>query len=259
MIPTTVSPPAAAVTPPPEVATPNVDAGALQRQIDELKASAEEHKRTAEFWYGKAQEKPQAAATPAAAVDAEPEVDVLELATRGGKAFEKYMEGWAKKAGFVRGDQMEQAISAKAQELAKQAELVSKYPDLKKNDSEFFKSTALEYGQLKKQGLSESLAMEMAAERVELRFLREGKTKTPAQIAEEKERTREQARRDRAAAGGADHSSRRAAPVDEEDTEMTDAQRQIAIRMLVDDDTTPEQAIEKYKARATKGVAMRLK
>jgi hypothetical protein len=150
---------------------------------------------------------------------------------------------------------MAQAISQKAQELAKQGELVAKYPDLKKNDSEFFKSTALEYGSLKKQGVGEALAMEMAAERVELRFLREGKTKTPAQIQSDKE----EARRTRAAAGAGDRNHRAAERPDEEDTEMTDEQKQIAIRMLVDDDTTPEQAIEKYKARATKGVAMRLK
>ena len=35
------------------------------------------------------------------------------------------------------------------------------------------------------------------------------------------------------------------------------AQKRIAIMMLADGETTAEQAIEKYKARAKKGVAMR--
>ncbi|GEM_PF-5667597 len=261
--PTTVTPPAAAAPPAqaaPVETTPTVDVAALQRQLDDLKAANEESRRTAEFWHSRATENP-APAAPAASNDDEADIDVLELATKGGKAFKAFLTGWAEQNGFVKGEAMTQAINQKAQELAKQGELVAKYPDLKKNDSEFFKATALEYGNLKKlPGITEALAMEMAAERVELRFLREGKVKTPAQITADKAAEKEQARRDRAAAGAGDRGGRRAtSPEDESDDEMTDAQKQIAIRMLVDDETTPEQAIEKYKARATKGVAMRSK
>jgi hypothetical protein len=264
MTPTVVSPPpaaaAAAAVVPPVQAAAGPDPAELQRQIDELKASNAETKRTAEFWYEKANKPAPAAAPATPAAEAEPDVDILDLATKGGKAFNQYLEQWAKKSGYVRGSEMQAAIKEKTSELSEQADLIKEYPDLKEGKSEFFQATALEYGTLKNQGLPERVAMRVAAERVALRFLREGKTKTPTQVEEEKQRTKEQARRDRAAAGAGDRGGGRHAEMPaEDDSEMTDAQKQIAVRMLVDDDTTPEQAIEKYKARATKGVAMRLK
>lgn len=231
------------------------DAAALQRRIDELTTQVGEHQRTAEFWHGKATAQP---AAPAKAADAEPEVDILELATQGGKKFEQYLETWAKKNGFVKGTEMNEAIGQKASELAAQGRLIAQYPDLKDDKSEFFKDTALEYGKLKKQGVSELVAMEMAAERTELAFLRGGKLKLPAQKAADDAERKAQERRDRAAAGAGDRGSRPAA-TDETDTELTPEQKQIAHRLLMDDDTTAEQAEEKYKKRAEKGVAMKLR
>jgi hypothetical protein len=247
-------PAAAAAAPviPAAAAAPSNDA--LQRELDALKLQVAEGQRTAEFWYNKANAAPSAPAVPKAAD--EPEVDVLELATKGGKAFEAYMTSWAKKQGFVKGDEMTEAISTKAAELAAQGKLVAQYPDLKNDKSEFFTATAAEYGRLKKMGVSEVVAMEMAAERTELTFLREGKLKTPAQLKTDAEAAKAQTRRDRAAAQSGDHGSRRP-EASEEDGELDDEQKQIAIRMLVDADTTPEQAIEKYKKRAKEGVKMR--
>jgi hypothetical protein len=248
--PTPPAPPTAPAAPQAPAAP---DAAELQRKIDALTAQVSEGQRTAEFWYNKANAQP---APPKSAAADEPEVDVLDLATKGGKAFEAYMESWAKKQGYVKGEQMSEAITAKAQELAAQGKLVSQYPELKNEKSEFFQQTALEYGRLKKMGVSEVVAMEMAAERTELSFLREGKMKTPAQQRADAEADKAQARRDRAAAGAGDRGSRRPAET-EEDGELDDEQKQIAIRMLVDDNTTPEQAVEKYKARAKQGVKMR--
>ena len=229
----------------------------LQRQIDELKAANAESQRTAQFWQEKASQAP-APAAPAKPAAEEPEVDVLELATKGGNAFKAWLNQWAADNGFVKGDQMTAAMNAKAAELSKQGELIARYPDLKNGGSDFFKATAVEYGNLKKQGVGEVLAMEMAAEKVELRFLREGKTKTPAQTAADAEADKLQRRRERAAAGSGDRGGRAAAPPEGEgDDELTEDQRNIAIRLLVDDETTPEQAVEKYKARAKKGVAMK--
>jgi hypothetical protein len=248
------TPPAATpITTPPPAATPPLDTAALQRELDTLKAQVAEGQRTAEFWYNKANATPAPAAPKAAD---EPEVDVLELATKGGKAFEAYMTGWAKKQGFVKGEEMTEAITSKAAELAAQGKLVSQYPDLKNDKSEFFTATAAEYGRLKKMGVSEVVAMEMAAERTELSFLREGKLKTPAQQKTEADELKAQQRRDRAAAQAGDHGSRRPEN-SEDDTELDDDQKQIAVRMLVDENTTPEQALEKYKARAKAGVKIR--
>ncbi len=98
-----------------------MDIAALQKEIADLKTATAEQKRNAEYWFNKASEKP-APATPATpAADPEPEIDVLELATKGGRAFEKYLQGWAQKNGYVRGSEMTEAITQKAQELAKQS------------------------------------------------------------------------------------------------------------------------------------------
>jgi hypothetical protein len=254
----TLEPPPAAEPPatptPAQAAAP--DLAALQAKVDALTSQVAEGQRTAEFWYQKATAAPAAAAPAPAATAEEPEVDVLELATRGGKAFEAYLEGWAKKQGWVKGAQMTEAISQKAAELAAQGKMIAEYPELKNEKSEFFQATAVEYGRLKKLGVSEVLAMEMAAQSTELAFLRAGKTKTPAQLKAEGVSAREQERRDRAAAGGGDTGHRRQ-EASEESEELTPEQRQIAVALLVDGDTTEEQAIEKYKARAKKGVSMR--
>lgn len=264
---TVITPPAAATAATTETTTTQTtDLAALQAQVAtltnkvaEAERTAAEHQRTAEFWFNKSKEQPAAAAK----ADAEePDVDVLDLATKGGKAFTAWLNKWAADNGFVKGEAMTEAINTKASELAAQGKLIAQYPELKNENSDFFKATALEYGRLKKAGVSEVVAMEMAAERTELSFLREGKLKTPAQLKDEEKVRKEQERRDRAAAGAGDHGSRRSESA-EEDTELTPEQERIAVSMLAGEPgpdgkpMTPEQAKDAYKARAKKGVSMR--
>lgn len=254
----TTAQPGTTQTPSTQIAQPTQaqpdPAAALQAKIDALTAQVNEQQRVAEFWHGKATERPAAPARDKPAEE-EPEEDVLELATKGGKAFEKYLTSWAKKNGYVKGDVMEQAITAKATQLTREANLMKRYPDLEDKESEIFKATAKHYGNLKNQGVQEGLAMEMAAERAELELLRAGKIKTPA----EEKATREQDRLARIAAQGGDRGNR-GTQQDENDDELNAEQKRIAINMLAgepgDDGKpmTPEQAIEKYKARAKKGV-----
>jgi len=247
------APAAGAVTP----AAPGPDAAALKTQVEQLTAQLAEQQRAAEFWHGKASEKPATdkSAAPAAAAAEEPEVDILDLATKGGKAFDKYLEGWAKKNGYVRGEEMTSAINERAAQLATEAELTGRYPELKKHDSEMFKTTAGFYGELKKDGVSERVAMTIAAERAELQLLREGKVKTPA----EEKATRETERLARIKAQGGDRGERATAG-DENDTELTPDQRRVALSMLkgeMGEDGKPMDeaaAIAAYTKRAQKGV-----
>jgi hypothetical protein len=258
--PTTISATPAAVTPPAEATTPTttptVDAEALRRENEALKNSAAEHQRTAQFWYEKASK--GETAPKAKTEEPEPEIDVLDLATKGGKAFEKYLGDWAKKNGYVRGSEMTAAIEHKTSELTEQTKLIGEYPELKNDKSEFFQATAQEYGTLKNQGVSEQLAMRMAAERVELRFLREGKTKTPAQAAADAKAQRETDRRARAAAGAGEGSGRTPADAEDDDTLSVDDER--AVQQLADGLDIPlDEARTRYIKRAKAGVRVALK
>ncbi len=59
---------------------------------------------------------------------------------------------------------LRQAQSSRAAMLVREQELLARYPDLKKKDSEFFKATALRYGPLFKAGMPAEEAMEKAAQ-----------------------------------------------------------------------------------------------
>jgi hypothetical protein len=225
---------------PQEPAAPAVDAAELQRQIDELKEQVAEGQRTAEFWANKA----RAAAPPAAATPVEEdEPDVLEaITTKGAKGFDEL----ASKRGFIRKDEVEALINTHAASLTKEQELLGRYPDLKKKDSEFFKATALHYGDLVKAGTPQAVAMELAAEKAELDFMRTGKLRPAGeQSKEEKEAAR--LARIRAQSGGG--GGRQPAPDAEEDDELTPEQKRICDQMGV--------TYEAYKKRAKAGVAMR--
>jgi hypothetical protein len=219
-----------------------VDVAALQQQIDELREQVAEGQRTAQYWADKA--KAAAPQPRAAEVPEEDEPDVLEaITTKGAKGFDEL----ASKRGFIRKDEVEALINTRAASLTKEQELLTRYPDLKKKDSEFFKSTALHYGDLVKAGTPQAVAMEIAAEKAELDFMRSGKLKPAGsgQSAEEKEA----ARLARIRAQSGDGSGRRPAPDAEEDDELTPEQKRIADAMGV--------SHEAYKKRAKAGVAMR--
>lgn len=210
----------------------------FQRQIDELKEQSAEHQRTAEFWAQKAKATPAAAA---AATDDDP--DVLEAITTGGA---KGFDALAKKRGFVQKGEVEELINTKASQLTKEQELIGRYPDLKAKGSDFFKATALHYGALIKDNVSPAVAMELAAEKTELEFMRAGKIKAAG--AEPTKEEKETARLARVAAQAGESGGRRGAAAEPEDDELSPEQKRIADAMGV--------SHEAYLKRAKAGVKM---
>jgi len=211
-----------------------------QRQIDELTERAAENQRTAEFWALKA----KAGAPAAAAAETEDDPDVLEAITTGGA---KGFDALAKKRGFVQKDEVEALINSKAAQLTKEQELIGRYPDLKTKGSEFFKATAAHYGSLVKSGTPEPVAMELAAEKAELDFMRSGKIKLAG--AEPTKAEKEATRLARVAAQSGEPGGRRAAAAAaEDDDELSPEQIRIADAMGV--------SHEAYLKRAKAGVKM---
>ena len=253
---TVVNPPAAAPAAPAALpaapATAPPDSAALQAQIDQLKLQAAEATRAAEFWHGKANAAPPAKEPPKE--EDEPKEDILELAMDP-KKFNKYIADQIKKQGYVKREDAEKLVNGKAAQISRETTLMKKYPDLEDHDSEMFKTTASRYGELVKNGVAEGIAMEMAAESAELQLIRAGKIKTPA----EKAAAKEADRLARIAAQGGDRGGRSAGG-DEEDTELDDTQKRIALGIMGGDTDekgvplTHDQIFEKYKARAKKGV-----
>lgn len=230
------------------------DAAALQKQIDALKTELGETRRAAEFYEKKAGERPAPAAA-AAAVE-EDDVDILEvITTKGGKGFDELLA----KRGFVKASDVDKKVDAKTAGVLKEQELLKTYPDLADKKSDFFKDTAEEYGDLIKSGVSPNVAMGLAAERVELTYMRAGKIKTPAETKAEKERDRKA----RIAAQGGEGVGRTPGHAEQEDEDLTPEQLRIVSSMLVGNpgaDGKPmnlAQATEAYKARAKSGVAMK--
>jgi len=245
-------------------AQPSVDVAALQKELDTLKSQAAEAQKATQFWYEKAtaagggKGADKAADKPA---ESDEEVDVLDLAAKGGKEFDKYLNKWARKNGYVSRDEVESTVNTKAATLAKESELLENFPDLKDRKSEFFKATAEAYGELKRNGVPETMAMELAAKQVDRDWLRSGKAKTPQQQSEERKAQREQDRLARIQAQGSDRGGRRAADLDDEDDDSISPEEQRIISgMLVGQpgkDGKPmsyEQAVEAFKARAKAGV-----
>jgi hypothetical protein len=240
----------AAAAAPPAAAVP--DLAALTAERDQLKATAAEHERTARFWYGKANAaKPAPAAATAPAAE---ETDLLDLITsKGEKGFKSYL----KSQGFVSADEVDAKVNDKATQIVSEGQLIKDYPDLADKNSDFFKSTAQFYGDLKQRGVPEREAMQLGAQLAELGGIRAGTIKTAAQKTEDAKATREEERRARAAAGAGDRGSR--ASAEEADEDLTPAQRNIAIRMLGGDGVSDDQAVELYKKRAAGGVRMKAK
>jgi hypothetical protein len=242
MDPITISntPETPAVTTPPAAAA--VDNSA---ELTALRAEVAENKRSTEFWYSKATT--QASAPPAPVVEAEPEaeIDMLDLlATQGVKGLDKLMKsrGYASKA------EVEAAVNSKAAQLSTEAELLEAHPSLRDRNSEFFKQTAQNYGELKRLGVPEALAMKLGAQKAQLDGFKSGKTKAPTTAAEDKEASRLA----RVKAQSGDRNARAAATLDEDDDdEITPQELHICEAMGI----TPEA----YKARAQKGVQMGMK
>jgi hypothetical protein len=241
MTPTDPQAPAAPAAP--AAAAPAVDMTDYQRQIDELKEQVAESQRTAQFWAQKAAN--GAPAAPAAPkTDDGDDDDVLEAITTGGA---KGFDALAAKRGFVRRNEVEELIETRATTLTKEQQLITEYPDLQKKNSEFFKATAINYGNLVKSGTPQPVAMELAAKQTELEFIRAGKIKMNGSGPSGEEK--EAARLRRIAAQASPNGSSRPAPSDEEDEELTPQQKHIADAMGI--------THEAYAKRAKGGVAMR--
>jgi hypothetical protein len=233
------TPPAAPAAP--AAAAPDVTD--YQRQIDELKEQVAEGQRTAQFWAQKAAA--NGAPAPAAPkTDDGDDDDVLEAITTGGA---KGFDALAQKRGFVRRNEVEELIETRATTLTKEQQLITEYPDLQKKNSEFFKATAINYGNLVKSGTPQPVAMELAAKQTELEFIRAGKIKMNGSGPSGEEK--EAARLRRIAAQASPSGSARPAPSDEEDEELTPQQKHIADAMGI--------SHEAYAKRAKAGVAMR--
>lgn len=231
------SQPAAPAQPAP-AAAPAAD---YERTIAELKGQLAESQRAAEFWAGRSQ---TTAAAPPPAPEPEPEddTDVLEaITTEGVKGFDEL----AAKRGFIKRSEVEQMIDSRTQNVtatySKEQELYTQYPDLKDRNSDFFKATAGHYGTLVKGGTPQLLAMELAAEKAELQFMREGK------LSPEKS-NRESDRLARIAAQSGGSRSNRPAHTEDDDDRLDDDQKRICAAMGISE--------ESYLKRAKAGIRM---
>jgi hypothetical protein len=141
-------------------------------------------------------------------------------------------------------------VSAKGAQLSTEAELLSNYPDLKNKESDFFKATAQNYGELKNQGVPEAMAMKLGAQQAELQGFRSGKVKTPTQIASDTAATKEANRLARIKAQGGEKTTARTSEGigDEDDNELSAHEKHICVAMGISE--------ESYMARAKKGVQM---
>jgi len=239
-------------TPPatPAVATPPAAVPAVvdnSSELAALKAEIAENKRATEFWYDKATRQ---APAPAAVAEPEPEddTDLLDLiSTQGAKGFDAFM----RKRGYASRAEVEQAVNSKAAQLSAEADLIGRFPDLRDKSSVFFTATAQAYGELKRQGVPEALAMSLAAERAELAGYKGGTIKTATQKTADAKADKEATRLARIKAQGADRPARATDQDEEDDDELNAQELHICEAMGI----TPEA----YKARAQKGVQMGMK
>jgi hypothetical protein len=183
---------------------PAVEIARLTAELSASKATAAEKNQAAEFWYAKANAKPEEKKEAAT----EEDEDLLELIGKGGKSF----KAWLDKQGLMTKADVEKLVQQKSVQLIKENQLVDRYPDLKDKSSDFFKATSAEYIALKKLGVGDAIAMEMAAEKVELAELRSGKRKIQSKEDEESDRL------DRVRAQGGDRSRRTPADREKSDT-----------------------------------------
>jgi hypothetical protein len=228
---------------------PKAEAAALRAELDGVKARLTDQERAAEFWYQKSLSGAAAPPEPKAA-EPEPEedVDVLDvLTTKGAKGLDEILA----RRGYVRADEVDARVNSRAAQFATENELLQSYPDLRDQKSEFFRSTAAHYGELKSQGVPEALAMRIAAERAELDGIKTGKVKTPQQIQTDERARKEANRIARINAQSGDRRPRAAEPEDEADDEMTDHEKRICDAMGV--------SYEAYQKRARQGVQMSLR
>jgi hypothetical protein len=225
-------------TPAAPAAAPAADVAALQAEIAALRARAEQAEDATRFWAEKAK---TPTATPAAAptdkTDAE-DVDLLAaIAQKGAKAIDEYLT----KRGYIPADQVQERVNKTVAEtvlrVSKEAELTGRYEGLKDKNSEFFKQTAAIFRQLKEGGVADHIAMELAADKAELERLRK---ESEVNRSKEKRTARAAAQAPEKTAGAP------AGGGEDEQEELTQAQKDICAWMGISEDA--------YKARAKQGV-----
>lgn len=252
----TQAPPATSPNPTAPAGSPQAGAGsgaedlaAIKAELETLKGRVAESDRNAQFWYDKATSAKPAPQPAPAATDDDDKTDVLDvITTKGVKGLGELVDKVAKKRGWVSREEAETLVNSKAAQLTTEQQLLKDYPDLADKSSEFFQSTAQVYGELKKSGIPDHLAMEMAVERTELSFIRSGKHKTPQQQKDDDKAQREADRLARIKAQSGDRGNRQPEGA-EDDDELTPEQKHIAAAMGITE--------EAYKARAKQGVRVR--
>jgi len=232
----------AAPAAPAQPAPATVDAAKYEKDMADLREQVAEANRTAAFWA----EQARSGATPAQPEpEPEPEdddTDVLEaITTNGTKGF----DALAAKRGFIKRDEVQSMIDNRANAIiannTKETELLGRYPDLKDKNTPFFKATANYYGGLVRGGTPQHIAMELAAEKTELEFMREGKIPSG-----KTDREADRLARIAAQSGGA--GPRRPAAGESDDDTLTPEQKHIAAQMGISE--------EAYLKRAKAGVRM---
>jgi hypothetical protein len=196
------------------------DVKALAAENAALKQQVQEKDEAVRFWHGEAK-KTAAPAKGAPAAETEDDTDLLDLiGTKGAKGLDEHLA----KRGYVKSSEVDKRVEERAGQFTREARLVEEFPDLADDTSEFFKDTAKEYGRLQQQGVPKGLAMEQAANNVELRRLREGGEPKPKAADPEAERQR----RIKAQAGD---KGRRAAAASETTDVLSAEDRQVMAGM----------------------------
>jgi hypothetical protein len=199
----------------------------------------------------------EAEPTEKAAPAEQPEIDVIDAITNEGvKGFEKVL----KQLGYVKEADVQDRIERTRGQITQDARLLSKFPDLADEDSEFFAATAKRYEGLKKNnGIRESgMLMELAAELAEKDLARRGDARTgknrrreePEPDDEDPDRggvedEDERVERVRAQAGTRGQRPTRESAASEE---LSPLQRRIAKKFEISEDA--------YRKRAKAGVRM---
>jgi hypothetical protein len=218
-------------------------------ELTALRAELAQTKQATQFWADKYQASSAAPPAPVTTPVPEEEVDILDiLATQGAKGFDAFM----RKRGYVQQAEVDATVNAKGQQLSTEAELLANYPDLKDHSSDFFRATAANYGELRKQGVSDALAMKLGAQQAQLEGFKSGRVKTPTQVAADTAATKEAARIARVKAQSGDRTApgRTTEGVGDEGDgdELTPEQKHICAQMGISE--------ESYIARAKKGTQM---
>jgi hypothetical protein len=203
----------------------------LTKERDEATARAKESDDAAKYWHGKVR---GSAEEKKSAPEKEDTTDLLDLVAKGPKA----MNAWLKSQNLMTREEVQAEVNARAHQIVTEQRLADRYPELKDNSSAFHKATIAAAVELKRQGVPDLVALELAAERVA--------NASPKPDAKGDDGDDDVQRKQRAKAQGPEGTKRtRQAPTEASD-DLSQIQLAICDGMGIDP--------EKYKARAKAGV-----